>query len=1387
MVEERVFNLDKEIEGIGIDVGSLYLKVVGVKNGEVVDKVSVFHGKRVIENLKGLLEAFGEKYVGFTGSFFASLEKAPFFDGTKCLIEGVRKYIGKVRYILDVGARSSKLVELDENFKLKNLWTNSVCAAGTGAFFDQQRERLSVSYEEIERWEIPYSQPPAVASRCTVFAKTDLVNRQQEGYSKVEIWAGLCRSMARTVLNSLLRGRNIDGKVVLVGGLSQNKFFVHYLREYLGDNLVVDPNSNFLQALGAVSLADQRFSKAYYLGDLEFLVGKKNGKEVFEKSPHILIERSKYPASEGYVIELDGVEIGIYNWEEGTTLKIYLGIDIGSTSTKCVLMDENLRIIASFYTRTGGEPIKAINRIFQVLSKVKDEKRSEVVVLGVGTTGSGRKLVGEYIGADVIENEITAHAKGALHFFPDAEVIFEIGGQDSKYVRLRNGKVFDCSMNYICSAGTGSFLEEQAKKFGLNIKEVSDKIMGISPPYTQERCSVFMEQDIEDLLSKGFSVEEVMASCTYSVVHNYLNRVVGKKYLPKGKVVFQGATARNKALVGAFEKVLNREIVVSPFCHLMGAIGIAIMAKDWIGKVGVTKFLGFDVSNREVSIYFSTCKYCENLCKITHLSSGERTTSFGYQCGRESDSKGRRRVKEFEIYEKYESIFRDYTKNTGDKSGNCERIVYIPNIFTVYSLLPFYKTFLEELGFDTVVVDVLGRKTLEKGVELASADFCLPVKLAYGITAELTERKGGYIFIPSMLNHPFGEKNKYNHFCPYVQSLPAFLKYVVTRNDQKGAELLIPVFDFSTSNRHLVDQLEEYFKPFGFSKKDIERALSNAIEVQKEFEERMRRLGEEVYSLIQDSSGSYIVLFGRPYIIFSNTLNMNVPLKIANLSVPVIPWMLLRKFGKDNGYCDNMYWYLPREMLRVAEFVKEKENLYPVFLGTFPCGPDSFLLTYLEEVFSKKPFLILELDEYGGDAVFQTRLEAFYNVIKEQRDEKEQREVQNVKVCFTDGSSKDLKLGKVWIPPLQPDGARLFASSLRRFGIDAEALPTTTEKDYKIGRSLTRGSECLPCITTVGTFVNKMSNTTDGKNILFMPTSSGPCRFGQYALLQKIILEKEGFKIPVVSPTCYNGYAGLPYKVRKFLAKALVVYDWLLKCRNRIAPYERVKGEAKRTYTESISYLEKAIEGGEDIFVAFEKCVKRFKEIEKETREKPLIGVVGEIYVRFDPFSNDGLIEVIEECGGEAWVTPFFEWIWYINYFVKRRSKLTMDVIGFLAEGFKGNYYRKIEREVYEIAKEVTGDRLEPEIEEIMSEARKYLPEGFGTEAPIIVGRAIKFKEQGAKLVVNVAPFTCMPGNITTAIFNNISKELGIPIVNVFYDGRKDENERLRTFLKSYF
>lgn len=1366
------------IPRVGLDVGSLYVKGVLLSESGLKPDKKFFrpHQGDPATSVREAFEELGvlnrEIFLGVTGVNAGLLEgvKEP-LNPVRALRAAVLAYLPGTRNIIDVGGCSVTLVRLDEEGEFVSYTTNSLCAAGTGSFLDEQAERLGVSYDETHRFG-RIKDPPSIATRCAVFAKTDLIHRQQEGYSREELWSGLCKGMTNTFMQILLRGGRLEGKAVVTGGVALNEEIMRWLNDKFGDTIECFPEPVFAQAIGCALAADE----APVILPGELVLKKTGGRKEGGARPPLVLRRTRYPDMSVPEEWLDehGTEVRIHKRIAGE-IGVYVGIDVGSTSTKLALVDEKEDVVLDLYRKTSGDPIGATRLLFRAMQDIERRKSTSFKILGAASTGSGRRLVGKLVGADLIVNEITAHATGTLKVDPEIETIFEIGGQDSKYVYLKNGRMSQCNMNYVCAAGTGSFIEEQTNKLGFSVKEVGGRVMELEAPPSSERCTVFMEQDLNDLLARGYRKEEALAAVMYSVAQNYLTKVVGKRPVSPSKIFFQGATARNKALVAAFENILGREIVVSPLCHIMGAYGAALLTKRSLKSQ--TTFRGLDLLYKDIALSYERCELCANHCKITYaqFEGEEERPSWGYMCGRDPDDKGKKKVAGFAPFQRRKAILA--------RMGNVDikeplATLGIPRCLVNFTYLPLWKKFLGELGFRVKISQSTDEDIVREGIESTGADYCYPIKVAHGHISRLLKSEDvDKVFLPHLIAF-IPEKSSFpvGYFCPYVQSFPS-----VARETFKE-DIITPVVDFHWTVRRVVRELHQTVgERFDIPKKKIQEAWSKAVEVQNEF---FRTLQEEGRKITQSMSGKGIVVVGRPYNTLDDKVSMNIPYKLAegfDLTVMPIDMVPFEPEGIDRAF--KMFWNYGKVVLNGLKFVRENPDWYCVYLSNFGCGPDSYLLSYAEEIMEDKPMLILELDEHGSDAGYQTRIEAFMDAVNSTPSRSYDRF--DFDIMKERGEMSDRV---IWIPPMHPIGSRLFAAAFRRYGYDAQALPDETPEILETGRSLVRGSECLPTALTIGNFVHKMReiNGDPKKHALFMATSDGPCRFGQYIVLHRLILDRAGYKdVTIVAPSSYNQYAGLPEKMRPFVWEMILVADVLYKTRCKLKPYETSRGETERVLETGVQRLEKAISNGEETQGPLEQVLSELASVAVARREKPLVGIVGEIYVRCNPFSNDHVVRAVEDAGGEAWLAPLSEWFLYTGFMQKWHARHRGDIKGMIRAYLKDTYLHRKERKMYERASEILGDRIEPDIEKVIDRATRYIPVNFGGEATLTLGRALLFAEQGARMIVNVAPFTCMPGTITTALFNHIQKAVGVPVVNLFFDGKTGESTHIRTYIEN--
>ena len=1088
-------------------------------------------------------------------------------------------------------------------------------------------------------------------------------------------------------------------------------------------------------------------------------------------------------------------------------LRVWMGLDIGSTSTKVVLLDEDGEVVADLYRKTGGDPIDATKRLFANLQRAFDDQGHPLEVLGAATTGSGRKLVGAVIGADLVQNEITAHVTGAMEVDPSIETIFEIGGQDAKYMSCRGGQCRDSAMNYVCAAGTGSFVEEQANKLGFSVQDVGDAVMGLEPPMTSDRCTVFMEQDVDALIRRGFSREEAMAGVLYSVVQNYLGRVVGTRPYSREKVFFQGATARNKGLVAAFERLLGVEVVVSPLCHVMGAYGVALLAKRRAGEGRcASAFRGLDLASREVALTEDTCRLCDNLCTITTAeiagdpAEAPARASWGYLCGREPDDEQVARAEGYEAFRQRRRSWRRLHEGRMPKPARGR--VGIPRAMGVQGYLPMWQTLLAELGYQPVLSKSSDESIVETGAEVSGADYCFPIKLAHGHLFDLARRlrsaegqvdgetKGDidYILTPFFISEENDPKQTtQSTFCPLNIGQSAMFRAALSQHGGDASRVLSPVIDLRWPEARQIKALSESLAaPLEVSASRLKAAWRKARAAMTSFDEERRQIGREALKRVARAEKPGIVIIGRPYNLHDERANVALPRKIAEYGHEVVPLdcLTLDKTTLPDDF-RNVFWKLGQDILLGGQHVAKTEGLYAVVLTNFSCGPDSFLLSYLDEIMGDKPYLTLELDEHGADAGYLTRVEAFLDVIA---DDDATKTAPALHIPKPAEDTESFRERTIWLPPMHHFASPLMAAALRGAGFKAEALPEERRQDFQKGRMHMRGTECLPAPLTLGSFLRVMEegDLDPRKQALFMPTASGPCRFGQYALLDRLIFNRAGYKdVAIMSPSSDNSYHGVG-DAHRTMWFSMIAGDMLFKLGTRTRPYEQVAGQCDAVLARGLATLIEAFEAQQDPLPFVARIAEEVRQIPVSGERKPLVGIVGEIYVRSNRFANQDVVGAIERAGGEAWLAPITEWILYTALCEGLQAKEQWFRFGdYAATMLKNRYMFSSERAYEQACDGVLSDRHEPPVEETLEAGKPWFPVQFEGEAIMTVGRSIKFAEQGAGLVVNCSPFGCMVGSLSGGVLQRVQAETGVPMVNLFYDGDGELNRVLDIYIAS--
>ncbi len=910
-----------------------------------------------------------------------------FIDPVVAGVEGVKALVPDARNIVQIGGGSFSLTRLAEDGSYQRSSINSACASGTGAFLDQQSLRLQVPPTELADRAMRYGKkPPAVATRCAVFAKSDMIHLQQEGFSVDAIAAGLCAGLGNSTVDGLLGGRALTGKTAVIGGVASNSVVVGSVRDKLGVEVVVPENPQLVGAFGAACVALRRAkdNPASVRCDLKpFLregaaAAKDEGRDGLR--PPLELKLSSYPdfTWHRHWVDADGSEIAVIEPRSGK-VAVSFGIDIGSTSTKAVFLDRDRKVVGWIYRKTAGNPIRAVQLLMKAAREMESAGGFELDIRGVGTTGSGRKMIGALVGADLATNEITAHATAAVFIDPEVDTIIELGGQDAKFTQLQNGMVYNSIMNYVCAAGTGSFIEEQSLKLGIPLTEYAERAMGKPCPLTSDRCTVYMERDLDLLLARGWNKDQVAAAVLHSVRDNYLNKVVGGMFIGD-HVYFQGATARNKALVAAFEVELGKEIKVSPYCHLTGALGMCILVDDRIPEEKKSaKFKGLKFADAKIDVDYEACELCHNNCNLSLIKTDDGVLAWGLKCGRDYGEKKVKVAKNpmFEWWRKRSNAWLGLEAGGRPGAATKGRIGILQSLGT-YGYYPFWKKFVEALGYQPVLSSRTADKTMSAGAAIASAEYCAPVVASHGHAAEmLAGGKADWLLVPYMLREPAKEGFTDAHFCCYVQAHPGVLASAAGLAGKE--KILSPVVLFNRSDGEVARSLAAGLAPLGVSEAEAANALRAAREAQAQFAAKSLEYGREALDWLDKNEGLGLVCIGRPYNTVDAGLTLDLPRKMAAMGYPtlyldMVPYELdaiLPEFS-------NMYWHYGQKILATAAYVASHPRLFGVYFTNFMCGPDSYVMTYFKEIMNRagKPYLCLQFDGHGADAGYLTRVEA---------------------------------------------------------------------------------------------------------------------------------------------------------------------------------------------------------------------------------------------------------------------------------------------------------------------------------------------------------------------------------------------------------------------------
>jgi len=991
---------------VGIDAGSVSLNAIVINQDKNIIYEAPYkrHMGRVEEEALRLIQdlqaRLGQEHIlafAFTGNHGQKISERAggFYE-----FETISQVLGSLflrpdaRTIISMGGQDTALFQIHHDSKaweLEYFNTNGPCASGTGSFIDQQAQRLATSIyssekdgsqNQIDRILTDFitlglrsAKPANVACRCTVFTKSDMIHLQNKGERLRDIIYGLHVGNARNYMSTIVSNRTLENPILFIGGLSLNELQVRAFRAYFPE-LLVPPHNTSVGALG-VALHALELEIRNRLNLEALRSGETADQEKLPIAPKLEIKETRFPEDN----DLPGVVLS-------RKIPAYLGIDIGSTTTKYAVVTEDRQIIDKHYVHTQGKPIEVTQKL---LKRICDVLGDRVEILGVATTGSGRNVVGDFLNADLIIDEITAHARGAVEIDRAIDTIFEIGGQDSKYISITNANPLDFDMNKVCAAGTGSFLHELANKHGINIVGEFQEIALSSdrPVKLAERCTVFMESDLVSYHQKGVPREDLIGGLCYAIVHNYLNRVVGKRKIGQ-RVMFLGGPSLNKGVVAAFEDVLGRGLIVPKHREVLGAFGAAVCLQEKIAmeKREKSTFRGLVSAIEDRMDYAekvcSADPNCHNQCKLKIYDFDGRKSVWGGECGRYEVIRGKGKKQEnlFKVREEIwasamSGVFEELKEKPLMEVEGRPTVGMQRSLYTLQTGV-MWAHFFDRLGYRLVLTPSTNSQISSSGIESMTAETCYPIKVSHGHVKELVG-KTRFLFLPSLVTMPTPTEQETGFFCPLVQANQYMVRAAL---DLDMERVLNPVlhlkYDLPTLALELTEQMAA---KIGRSRRQIKDALEVALERQSQFAQDLLRKGKEVLEA-HDPSEPMVVVTGRPYNLYDERLNLRMGQNLAKIGVAAMPMDFVDISSVDLSDFPNMYWGIGAQILRVAKFIRSRPNFFGLHLTNFSCGADSFIEHFYKYIMQEKPYLILELDEHSAVAGVMTRLEAFRNVIE---------------------------------------------------------------------------------------------------------------------------------------------------------------------------------------------------------------------------------------------------------------------------------------------------------------------------------------------------------------------------------------------------------------------
>jgi len=1402
----------EELLHIGLDVGSTTVKVVVMnKDLDTIDTSYTRHYSDTKNTVCNVLSNLVEKYnnnsftISLTGSGAMSTAKfldLPFIQEVVACKRTVEKYIPQTDVVIELGGEDAKIIYFDKFIEQR---MNGTCAGGTGAFIDQMASLLHTDTIGLNELAKQHKTIYPIASRCGVFAKTDIQPLLNEGAAKEDIAASIFQAVVNQTISGLACGRPIRGNIAFLGGplnyLSElrNRFIETLnLKE---DEIIIPSEAHLLVAKGAAldSITTKPISVEKLKSKIEVLkISHDNTTIPLKPLFSTDVEYNEFKKRH---------EISKVNRKDLQTFigDCYVGIDAGSTTTKLVLIDNESNLLYSLYGSNEGKPLQSVINMLKKLYSVIPEKAK---IRFSGVTGYGEKLIQTALNIDLNEIETIAHYRAAKEFLPNVTSIVDIGGQDMKYIKMKNDVIDNIMLNEACSSGCGSFIETFAKSLNLSIEDfVNEALNSRRPVDLGSRCTVFMNSKIKQAQKEGYSVGDISAGLSYSVIKNAIQKVMKIRDTKTlgDHIIVQGGTFYNDAVLRAFELIVKKNVIRPDISGLMGAYGVALLAKEQYESNLDMEYISTiskkeDLDNIDIKITHTRCNLCENHCLLTinKFGNGKKYIS-GNRCERGAGIVSNNKTLPNMIKYKFDRIF---GYKPLEESEAPRGTIGIPRVLNIYEDFPFWFTFLTNLGFRVILSEKSTRKTYEKGIEsMPSESVCYPAKLAHGHIVSLIESGIKTIFYPCIPYSRKEYKDADNHYnCPIVISYSEVLKNNVEELKNNNIKFINPFLPLNVNN--LVSRILELdeFKEYNFTKKELKEAALKAEKEYKKAREDIHNKGQEILEYINKNNLKGIVLAGRPYHI-DPEVNHGIDTLITSLGLCVLTEDCISNQSSVKRPLRVVdQWMFHARLYAAAEFVGKHDNLELIQLNSFGCGVDAVTTDQVEEILSsyEKMYTLIKIDEINNLGAVRIRIRSLLASMNKRLEKRKSIDsnlgnYEVTKIPFTKDMKKDYT---ILIPQMAPIHFELLETAVKSCGYNVKLLKDCTPHTVEIGLKYVNNDACYPSILTTGQMIEALeSGEYDiNKTALIMSQTGGGCRATNYIGFIRKALKDAGFSnVPVISFNIVGMEKNPGFKITiplmEKMLKSVIYGDLLQKMLYKNKAYEINKGETESLFNTWLKKCKNLIEksNNKQFKQSIYDIVNDFEKIPLDTScKRPKVGIVGEILIKYHPFGNNFVVDLLEKEGAEVILPDFMGFVKFMaTHKITFNSLLKTDKTKAKLFKWAIKLIDILEKDIKIALANSKKEYLQPcDIWHLEEQVKDVLSIGNQTgEGWFLTAEMIEYIENDIPNIICVQPFACLPNHVVgKGVIKTIrSKFPNANIAPVDYDpGASETNQANR-------